>query len=316
MDVNDINTITYNASKFSGEYQKQNLNIESYEEKIREESISGSSKKRSKMFLKMISSLKNLNKKGIISGGVLSAFTSKIFDTESGYKTYKMDLSTIDTGIDLYNPFKKDGKNFSVYQVDFINNSSENVTYDISNFVISSGFEQLNPYKDEFYTKLYTGNIDKLQLARRLNMPNSLTLPADSKVRRYLTTSPLNLDTKSLSVKIIENISSTSFEFQVESSVSQDIVSFYNFIVSSEDNYKYNYNKYFAILEDEAGKLMIVRTDKISISEADSNKIFKLYIIGFSSDRFSIGLRDSFKFKDVSTREVRAKFIPKKDYKN
>jgi hypothetical protein len=315
MDVNDVNNITYEASNFSGEYKSQNFNIQSYEESLREKSNPNLSSRKSDLYLSMISYLKSLNRAGDMSDKVLSSFIQKIASNNIGDDVFRSKIEVLDTGIDTYNPFKKDGKNFSVFQIDFINDGSENATFDIGDFVISSGFEQLNPYSDDFYSKLYSSNLEKLQLAKRLNMPDQLVIPSNSKVRRYFSITPLNLDTKSLSVKLIDDKVSTSFNYDVESKTVSKAITFYNHIIEGKDNYKYGYDKYFAVLESEDGEVMIVKTENLKIPENSINGIFNLYAIGFDGPdnrSYSLGILKGFKFSNILSKEVRVNYLSRR----
>lgn len=107
-------------------------------------------------------------------------------DTSDGFDGSEVDLISDEKATPQFNPYHTGTGYFSVFELNFKNQSNEIETIDIESFQIASGNEILSPFDMEYFEQRLERDPVKMENAYRYNMTDHLTLAPTQSVIKYL----------------------------------------------------------------------------------------------------------------------------------
>jgi len=211
-DPDDLDRDTYLAARrISSENEMETqVSIESNEIKNKKDPESP--------FAKAFSNIDFLKEKNIIDARLARELK---FSYSPDYRAYS-DIGTINapkTVSEIHypnsdNPYKFNM--FTMFRLLMINESTEIKKIQISNLIVSSGFEQLYPLSIKYFDTIFSPITNEYQNILRFNFPNELLIPIGKRVIKYIAVPIINEFNKDLSLIVTKSNLSYTFEFNRE----------------------------------------------------------------------------------------------------
>jgi len=110
------------------------------------------------------------------------------------------------------NPYR--ANRFTMFRIQAANESNEIKKIQLSNFIISCGYEQLQPLSIKYFDTIFLSTSNEYQNILRFNMPNELLIPKSQKVVKYLAVPIIDERESQVTLTLISDKSSQTFNFQ------------------------------------------------------------------------------------------------------
>jgi len=277
-----LNSILYN----DGNYEQESILVDTHysQDKDFDSELDRTNIEKLNLYFNIIDSLAS---NGLISQYIKKQFKTSIynyivFNDDIGFNGLYSDSGYSKTFEDNLNPFYVSKTYLSLFKLEFENKSEEIQTVKISDFLIKSGDEQLNPFSTNTYHDYFKIEGSKLLSISRLNMPDVLKLMPNQKVVKYFGVPPLNFDDSTLTVSYISDLSPKYFNFkQKQSNISKEKIFKPIFVYLPKNS---NYKPYIiANLNDH--KIFPLKGETLYIESGSSPK---LTLYGIQKDNFGV----------------------------
>ncbi|MBI5915168.1 MAG: hypothetical protein HY842_07300 [Bacteroidetes bacterium] len=311
IDAKVLNQETSDAAKRDGNYEKElSLSIEKSKRDLDEMS------KEEKAFvqgrIKAVNAVSDLVKRGEIPTAIGYDLQYRIWygDEYGRDGTEVSSLSEIDNFPDNFNPFKINDKFLSVFKITFENKGSEIEKFNVKDFQITSGEEQLYPLATEYFEENLKNEPEKVKNAYRMNMPMELTLTPNQKVTKYIAVPAINPSNKELQVQYIKDKSVLNFDFAVSAKVMNKSYQVESFDIRSETFHDPSRYDYFFAINYSQGISYAAASTRVFVSEDKKVTPVSIYGIAIennSSRKVYFGKNENFKFSAVLKNLVKVK---------
>jgi len=222
IDAKILNKETSAAAKRDGNYGKEFATLI----EKRKVEMPGMSKTEKASLNNIINKFNLVNK--LVSSGEMApeigfAFQYRIIYGPSYGKegTELVALSEVDESDSKFNPFEINDKYLSVFKLTFENKGKDVEKFNLKNFEVLSGEEQLYPLKNDYFENALKGDIEKVKNVYRINMPDEITLTPNQRITKYFAIPAINPSNTTLVVQHIKDNNVTVYDFQVNNLITK-----------------------------------------------------------------------------------------------
>ncbi|MGI6572398.1 MAG: hypothetical protein ACOX19_03020 [Fermentimonas sp.] len=237
--------------------------------------------------------INNMADKRQISQYVQSALLEKVYycyflEKDYGYDGSELELASGDFFATDLNPYKINDRYLSLFRFTFNNNGKEIQDVEIENFQISDNNEQLYPFKNEYFEKIWENDAEKMKYIYRMNMPNKLTVTPSQKVIKYISTPAINPSSKNITVSYIKDnvVINYPFELKVETIENTMIYSLFDVSLKSKKIKQEDLALYVVDLGNN--DVFPLKSNKVYLLNKDINRTIKIhtFIIPYRGNKF------------------------------
>ena len=291
IDATSMNEISRRATGFDGNYDNSYSSTYLKEESINIGSeLTKSQKREIKDQRQIIDFVKEKVRNGEIPESVGDALNSKILSENIGVTGEEYTQQSVEG---RFNPYRVDKRYLSVFQLTLKNTGNTIVKVKQKDFIVSSGSEQLEPLRTEYFEGLFIMDQRLLMNVYRLNMPDELIVPPTETIIKYVSVPSINLNTEILTVRIIQNelVKSYNYVVDVEERIEETVLEKITF--KANKDWSLDVESYYFVLTLPNGQIQILRKNEIFISEEFKKSPFSVYGIARSQDGFHFVKKDN-----------------------
>lgn len=298
IDPSDLNQETYEASlRFSSEN-------ELFTKTTIEKDKTQNKKEGKFLYEKAFAAIDWLENQKLIDHNL--AIELKLSYSPDHIFTENIGLTNAPTGINqvkyraVFNPYR--ANKFTMFKVQVENESYDLKKIHLSNFIISSGYEQLVPLSIKYFDTIFSPTSNEYQNILRFNMPNELIVPPSQKVIKYLAVPIIDEKNPGVTLTLLRDNSFQSFNFQKEILFQGGI---YNYIF-----YKINPKTFFTnpnitvVVKFENNLYSLDNPSKLWIYENDVDKPIDIYCFCEFGREFEFGKIENLKLPDHKNHVV------------
>ncbi len=207
------------------------------------------------------------------------------------------------------NPYKSN--RFTMFRMLMTNESNEVRKMQLSNLIVSSGLEQLNPLSIKYFDTIFSPTSNEYQNILRFNFPNELQIPSGKSVLKFIAFPIINESNQDLSLTINKSNQTSSFDFKRETIFGGGI---YNYKF-----YSINPKTFFThpvitiIVEFENNLIVLNNSNQMYVYEKDLEKPINIYCFCEVGREFEFGKIENLILSQFKGEKIKIKL---KSYTN
>lgn len=207
------------------------------------------------------------------------------------------------------NPYKSN--RFSMFRMLMTNESNEVKKIQLSNLIISSGLEQLNPLSIKYFDTIFSPTSNEYQNILRFNFPNDLQIPTGKSVLKFIAFPIINESNQDLSLTINKSNQTSSFDFKRETIFDGGI---YNYRFYSINPKTFFTNPVITVIVEFENQLIELKNPRqMYFFEKDLEKPINIYCFCEVGREFEFGKIEHLVLSQLKGDKISIKL---KSYKN
>ncbi|MCB9285085.1 MAG: hypothetical protein H6563_13495 [Lewinellaceae bacterium] len=312
IDAKEMDGIANQAAAFDGNYEKTVSYTTFIEEELNRQDLTNHE-------------LREINHKKQILESVQLQIHSGDMPAETGGKLMEKILNEV--GIDgtendfilgtssALNPYKVDNKYLSVFQVTSKNTGNKIQRIKLQDLLFNSGYEQLYPFNNSYFEKLYEKDQSKLRILLRLNFPDELIVPPGETVVKYISVPSLNPSTETLNIRLLQEDATVNYSYQIkfEGRSIENILEKYWFVRSETTGY--SVMSYYFVLQTSDNRIFPIKDNTLFVSKEMAGSPISIYAAYTTIEGFILGKRENFYLTECPNNIVHIPFKGYKRYK-
>jgi hypothetical protein len=306
-DPNDLNRDTYMAARrISSENEMETqVSIESNSSKGKKDP--------SPTYEKAFNAIDYLKDKNIIDTRLAREFK---LSYSAGYPV-QSDIGTINAPKTVQefhypnsdNPYKSN--RFTMFRMLMTNETNEVKKMQLSNLIISSGFEQLSALSIKYFDTIFSPTSNEYQNVLRFNFPNELQIPSGKSVLKFIAFPIINESNQDLSLTINKFNQESSFEFKRETIFDGGL---YNYQFYSIQPKTFFTNPVITVIVELEEKLIVLKNpNQMFVYEKDLQKPINISCFCEVGREFEFGKIEKLILSQMKGNKITIKL---KSYKN
>lgn len=223
------------------------------------------------------------------------------YDKEAGDEIYSTDR------IISSNPYYIQNRYLSVFKIEISNPTKSYLTFD-ENITIQSGNSIYRPLPSKFIIKELQKsnlmNVDKALTLERHNLPDSISIPPNSKFEKLFAVLPIDYNNKILEISFSGINSKFKWEIIKDETIINELYTFYEFNIDWEySGIVKHYADNFNVLKKSNQSSVFLGNNELFIGEENLNEVFEIFTLSLYGATLYYGRNSNLKGIDFINKE-------------